>query len=138
MIGTRAFSEFCFDNNARVEWMLPIGSAHAHDGTGCGQVLEDWFVEHDHADIANLFPDSGDIGQGDVDGFLNWLAESGKEGFLIACAAVVRTYQKQGGYMFSWGHYHTSTIYAGTLEEASEKFKAWVHASAESDKKRKR
>ena len=59
-------------------------------------------------------------------------------GFLVQAATPVLNYYKDGGFTYSWGHYHTAWIYCDTADQIADIVCGWANKRHDADKARAR
>jgi hypothetical protein len=144
-------SEAFFEADIRAEQVINLSMVVGHWDQALPDAFNDFFDDY----IAGAVPDDGDLkeliqtlpsiaeifqdaefecwGTGDL---ARWFCEHGHFGQLIQLATPVRFDFSEDGACFctSWGHYHTTWIYADNDQAAVAAALAWKDAMAEADK----
>lgn len=119
---TEDFYRWCFDENVRINWMIPIRAAQ--DGMQCCDLLEDWAEGLDTKDLQELFhlsKDEAHEASGDSDAVLELLNE-GRNDFLVSVETPFRT---KGDSSFTWGSTSPATLYVESFDEIVPRIKSW-------------
>lgn len=136
--------EHLFQRPARIEAMWPFPVSQAPDGLieaieNYGRLpspLQEWVNRWSEEDREVLFDGESGRFHDLYDDLCATGFRNGIHGWLAVIATPVLDADGHGGGCYSWGHYHTDFIFAGTADAILEKAEEWADARYEAATKK--